>query len=434
VTRRYLVALVDGGGNVPPELHAVRCLVARGHGVTVLAEDSVEGEVRATGAVIRRWKRAPNRPDRRPEHDPARDWECKYPWQLLERLVATLSVGPAPGYAHDVGDAIAATRPHVAVCSMFCLGAMVAAEAAGLPFVVLFPNIYPLPAEGLPPFGMGLLPARGAVGRLRDRALNAVTERLWDARGLAGLNALRAQHGLLPLVHLLDQIRRARRHVVMTSAHFDFHGRLPAGASYVGPVLDEPVWAEAADWTPPAGTAPLILVAMSSTFQDQIGCLQRVVDGLGTLPVRGVVTTGPAIDPAVLRSHANVTILPSAPHRLVLRQAALVVTHGGHGTVMKALAAGVPMVLLPHGRDQADTAVRVTTRGAGIALKRTASAEAIARAVRQVLATSSYRAAARRLGDAVRRDADSDALIRELERIEPGDLHELARRAVDRPA
>ena len=50
----------------------------------------------------------------------------------------------------------------------------------------------------------------------------------------------------------------------------------------------------------------------------------------------------------------------------------VVVTHGGHGTVMKALAAGVPLVILPHGRDQADTAARVTARSAGIALKRTA--------------------------------------------------------------
>lgn len=434
MTRRFLVALVDGGGNVPPELHAVRRLVARGHGVTVLAEDSVAGEVRATGAPIRRWSRAPNRPDRRPEHDPARDWECKYPWQLLERVVATLSVGPAPGYAQDVSDAIVATRPHVVVCSMFCLGAMVAAEAAGLPFVVPFPNIYPLPAEGLPPFGMGLLPARGAVGCLRDRALNAVTERLWDAKGLSGLNALRAQHGLPPLVHLLDQIRRARRQLVMTSAQFDFPCTLPADATYVGPVLDEPIWAEAAGWIPPAGHAPLVLVGMSSTFQDQVGCLQRVVDGLSALPVRGVVTTGPAIDPAVLRANANVTILSTAPHRLILREAALVVTHGGHGTVMKALAAGVPMVLLPHGRDQADTAVRVTTRGAGIMLKRTARSSAIAGAVRQVLATASYRAAARRLGDAVRQDADSDAVIRELEGIESGNLHELAHHPADRPA
>jgi MGT family glycosyltransferase len=212
-------------------------------------------------------------------------------------------------------------------------------------------------------------------------------------------------------------LRRARRQLVMTSADFDFPGALPTSVRYVGPVLDDPAWAEVTPWTPPAGAEPLVLVAMSSTFQDQIGCLQRVIDALGTLPVRGVVTTGFAVDAAVLRPPANVTVVPSAPHRQVLQHAALVVTHGGHGTVMKTLAAGVPMVLLPHGRDQADTAVRVTARGAGVALKRTAGLRAIAEAVRRVLQNAPYRAAARKLGEIVRRDARSGALVRELEAV-----------------
>src|SRR5262249_50203480 len=179
--RRYLFAVVDGGGNVPPELGAARRLVERGHCVTVLAEDSIASDVRATGAALRRRVHAPNRPDRRPEHDPARDWECKYPWQLLDRLMTTLLVGPAPGYARDVLAAVGETDPDLMVCSMFCLGVMVAAEAAGIPFDVLVPNIYPFPADGLPPFGMGLRPARGPAGRLRDRVLNVLAERLWDA-------------------------------------------------------------------------------------------------------------------------------------------------------------------------------------------------------------------------------------------------------------
>jgi UDP:flavonoid glycosyltransferase YjiC (YdhE family) len=113
----------------------------------------------------------------------------------------------------------------------------------------------------------------------------------------------------------------------------------------------------------------------------------------------------------------NVTVLAAAPHRQVLDHAALVVTHGGHGTVMKALAAGVPMVVLHHGRDQADNAARVTARGAGVAVKRTATPAAIARAARRVLTDPSYQAAARRLGQAIRRDADSGALLRELESL-----------------
>jgi MGT family glycosyltransferase len=323
-------------------------------------------------------------------------------------------VGPAARYADDVSDAISETSPDLVVCSMFCVGGMIAAEAAGVPFDAVFSTIYPLPAAGIPPFGMGLGPSRGFVGRCRDRTLNALAEDLWD-RGLRGLNGLRSQYGLAPLARFFDQPRRARRQLVTTSADFDFPGTLPANARYVGPVLDDPAWAEDAPWAPPAGTDPLVLVAMSSTYQDQAASLQRVMDALSNLPVRGFVTTGPALDPSALQPAANVTVVPSAPHRQVLPHAALVVTHGGHGTVMKTLAAGVPMVVLPHGRDQADVAARVATRGAGVVLKQGAGSGVIAEAVMRVLENDSYRIAARRLGDAVCRDARSDALTRELE-------------------
>jgi MGT family glycosyltransferase len=417
MSRRYLFALVDAGGNVPPELSAARRLVERGHSVTVIADDSVASEARSTGAEFRRWVRAPNRPDRRPENDPVRDWECKYPWQLVDRLTRTMLVGPAGRYADDVNDAIREDQPTLVICSMFCIGGMVAAEAAGIPFVVLFPNIYPLPARGTSPFGLGLRPPRSRLGRLRDRALNRIIEWQWDSHGLAELNALRTRYGLAPTSHVFDQVRRASRQLVMTSPALDFGTTLPDNARYVGPVLDDPRWSEAVSWTPPAGSDPLVLVAMSSTFQDQIGTLQRVMDAMGTLPVRAIVTAGPAVDVTALRPASNVTVVASAPHRQILPHASVVITHGGHGTVVKALAAGVPLVLLPHGRDQGDTSVRVSLLGAGVTLSRSARPAAIARAVRLVIQEVSYRKAAQRLGDIVRRDAASDALMRELEDV-----------------
>jgi MGT family glycosyltransferase len=417
-TRTYLVALVDGGGTVPPELAAVRRLVERGHTVTVLAEDSMEPDVRASGAAFRPWRQAPNRPDRRPANDLSRDWECGNPLQLLNRLISTQLVGPAAGYTADVRDAIVAARPDLMVCSMFALGAMVAADAAAIPFHVLMPNVYLLPAEGMPPFGLGLRPARSALGRMRDRAFGGFIRRSWDAKGLPGLNRLRAEYGLTSLTTFWDQVHHAYRELVMTSPGFDFSARLPSPARYVGPVLDDPVWA-AEPWTPPPGDEPFILVAMSSTFQNQIACLQRIADALGTLPVRALITTGPALDPSVIRPPANVSVAAAAPHLEVLKHADAVVTHGGHGTVMKSLAAGLPLVVMHHGRDQADNAARVIARGAGLSVRRTARPAVIAAAVRRILETPSYRACAARLGDAVRRDAESGALIRELEAM-PG--------------
>ena len=252
-THTYLAALVDGGGTVPPELGAVRRLVERGHDVTVLAEDSMKAEVEASGATFRPWVEAPNRPDRLPENDPYRDWEVKSPTQLFDRLLETQFVGPAARYLADINTAVAERRPDAILCSQFAFGAMIAAEAAGIPFAVLMPNIYMLPTDGIPPFGLGLPLARGPLGRLRDRAIGAFTLRVWNRKGLPRVNALRAEVGLEPLATFWDQVHRADRELVMTARAFDFPAPArPAAVRYVGPVLDDPSWSE--PWTAPPAT------------------------------------------------------------------------------------------------------------------------------------------------------------------------------------
>jgi MGT family glycosyltransferase len=409
----YLFTLVDGGGTVPPEVGTVRRLVDRGHRVVVLAEDSMAADVLASGAELRPWTTAPNRASRLPEDDPYRDWECKNPIQLFDRLLEKQFVGPAARYVADTTAAIEDVRPDLVVSGYFTPGALIAAEAAEVPYDVLIPNPYVLPAPGMPPFGMGLRPATNALGRLRDRAIHAFTGRLW-AKATEPLNELRTSLGLAPNGGIFDQILSARRVLVLTSAAFDFPAELPGNVRYVGAVLDDPAWAEQ-PWTAPPGDAPLVLVALSSTFQDHAGCLQRIVDGLATLSVRAVVTTGPALDPGAVTAPANISVVAAAPHSAVLREAAAVVTHGGHGTVVRALAAGVPALVLPHGRDQADNAARLTSRGAGLQLKNGASPKAIASAVRQLLAEPKFRTDAERLGETIRRDAASGAAVAELE-------------------
>jgi MGT family glycosyltransferase len=411
----YLFTLVDGGGTVPPETGAARRLVQRGHRVEVLAEDSMLEEVQATGATFRPWTRGFNRPDRRPEHDPFRDWEIRTPLQLFSRMLDGVLAGPAPGYAADVTDTLCDYRPDLVVCSFFALGAMVAAEAAGLPYYVLMPNIYGLPAPGMPPLGLGARPAADPVAKIRDRVVSTMVKRQWN-KGLDQINALRKSHGLKPIADFWDQVRQANKVLVLTSRSFDFPAELPASVRYVGPVLDDPAWA-VEPWMPPSGADPLVLVAMSSTFQNQIGILQRCIDALALLPVRGVVTTGLAVDPTELRPAPNVTVIASAPHSEVLKHARVVLTHGGHGTVVRALAAGIPMVLIPQGRDQADTAARVASRGAGVTPKNGTAPKTIADAVTRVLAEPAYRHAAERLGACIRKDADSGALVTELEDV-----------------
>ena len=413
----YLFALVDGGGTVPPELGTARRLLERGHRVTVLAEDSMESDVLATGAAFIRWTAAPNRPSRRPEDDPYRDWECSNPLALFARLLDRQLIGPAPGYAQDMAAAIDTVEPDLAVCSFFAIGAMVAAQAREVPFDVFFPNTYLLPADGMPPIGLGLKPAHSSLTRMRDRVVRSVTGRQWN-KGVPQLNSLRSSYGLPTVRDLFDQVKLARKHLVLTSAGFDFPARLPENVRYVGAVLDDPAWSTGTAWTPPPGDAPLVLVALSTTFQDQVDCLQRVIDALAQMRVRGYVTTGPAVDPAELDAPDNITVVAAAPHSQVLPHARAVITHAGHGTVVRALAAGVPILSLPHGRDQADNAVRISTRSAGITLSRTATPRKIAAATQRLLEDPGYGAAAAELGAIINRDAAAGDLVSELEAID----------------
>jgi UDP:flavonoid glycosyltransferase YjiC (YdhE family) len=139
-------------------------------------------------------------------------------------------------------------------------------------------------------------------------------------------------------------------------------------------------------------------VATSSIFQHQTGLLQRIAQALGHLPVRGLITTGLAVDPQEIQAPPNVEVVQAAPHRQVLAEASVVLTHAGHGTVLKALAAGVPLVCVPMGRDQKDNTVRVIRFGAGVRISKKATPNQIAAAVSEILEHPNYASAARRFG------------------------------------
>jgi UDP:flavonoid glycosyltransferase YjiC (YdhE family) len=154
---------------------------------------------------------------------------------------------------------------------------------------------------------------------------------------------------------------------------------------------------------------------MSSTFMNQTDLLRRVVAVLDRLPVRGLVTTGPEIDPATILGTACVHVVRNAPHSAVLPETAAVINHGGHGIVIKALAAGLPQLTIPLGRDQPNNAARVHAAGVGLRLKKKATSAAISVAVRRLLDEPGFRLRAEQLGATLRADAASHTAVTELE-------------------
>jgi len=142
---------------------------------------------------------------------------------------------------------------------------------------------------------------------------------------------------------------------------------------------------------------------------------QRAAEALGRLPVRGLVTTGPAVNPAAIRAPANVSVRRWVRHADVLPSCSAVLTHGGHGTVMKALAAGVPLVVAPLGRDQPDNAARVVHAGAGLWVSKKAGVPALRDAIARTLDEPRYRAAARRMAATLAAERNEALVVDELE-------------------
>jgi MGT family glycosyltransferase len=223
---------------------------------------------------------------------------------------------------------------------------------------------------------------------------------------------------------LLDQLQVAEAQLLATAQAFDFPAdALPDHVKYVGPQMADPIWANA--WKnpwPASDTRPLVTVSFSTTFQNHAACLQNVIDGLSTLPVRVLVTLGGSIKREALKPAANCVLVESAPHSVVMKEAAVVIAHGGHGTTMSGLMARKPMLIVPHGRDQNDNAVRITERGAGLCLMPPSNAADIRAAVSRLLNEPSFAAAAKRLGDACAAEADQSRVVELLEEVAAGEL------------
>jgi MGT family glycosyltransferase len=235
---------------------------------------------------------------------------------------------------------------------------------------------------------------------------------------LGKVNQVRAELGLEPLKDVLEIYDRANRVLVMTAQAFDFKAKeLPANVRYVGPQLEP---GRPSGWESPwpsTDCRPLVLVGLSTSAQGQEPLLRKLIGVLGEMKIRALVTTGPAIDPDRFDAPGNVVVRSFVPHADVMPESALVITHAGHGTVIRALAAGVPLVCIPMGRDQPDVAARVVWHGAGVKLATKAKPSALRRQITEVLDDVSYQEAARRMSKAISQEIEQDLAVQELEAL-----------------
>jgi MGT family glycosyltransferase len=268
----------------------------------------------------------------------------------------------------DLADAIAATDPDVLLVDAIAYGAQTVAQASPLPSAMLLPSVLPWPGRGIPPYGLGLRPGHGPLARVRDAVLWKVVERMFGKAMLPGLNGLRREAGLPPYRSPLDQYTAHDAVIVMTGKPLEYpRTDLPSHIHLVGAQPWDPP-SERPAWLDEPGD-PWVLVTCSTDYQGDEQLARVAVEALRDEPVRVLLTLADAYAGAGLRSGGNVRVERFVPHGHVLPECAAVVCHGGFGIVSKAVAAGVPSVVVPFGRDQPEIARRVTGAGAGVALR-----------------------------------------------------------------
>jgi MGT family glycosyltransferase len=286
---------------------------------------------------------------------------------------------------HEVPDfeaALAAVAPDLVLVDSTTFGAKAVAEREGLRWAVSQPSFIEGPAADGTPFGLGLRPMGGLVGPLRDRALGGLADHFDQHHRLPAVNAGRRAADMPELARAAEFHHRAPLTLYFTATPLDYPRRLPPSVVPIGPSLWDPTAAESVEL--PAGDKPLVLIGCSSEFQDDGAIAAAALAGLRDR-YRLVVTTA-GVDPASLGDPGDALVARYLPHVPILREAAVAICHGGMGITQKALAFGVPVCVVPWGRDQLDVAAHVVACGAGTRVgRRHLSPERLSAAVDEAL-------------------------------------------------
>lgn len=347
-----------GRGHLFPVIPVLLELQRRGHDVALLTLRNEVAGVASAGLRVRAIAPAI-------EDIPHDDWGSISPVAALDRAVRVF-VARGAHEVDDLQEAIDRERPDALLVDFNCWGGAALAERSGLPWALFLPYFLPWRLPGIPPFGPGLAPRRDLWGRGRDRVVAALLLRVLD-RNLPLLNGLRRRVGVPPLRHMDEIGRNAPRILYFTAEPFEYRcPERPDSVVMLGPTAWEPP-TNAPDWVASL-EKPLVLVTCSTEYQADGVLVGAALEALAGEDVLVVATTA-AVDPATFAVPANARVERFVPHGPLLERAVCVVCHGGMGITQKALGAGVPVCIVPFGRDQFEVARHVEIAGAGTSLK-----------------------------------------------------------------
>jgi UDP:flavonoid glycosyltransferase YjiC (YdhE family) len=431
---RFLLAMWPYTGHVYPNIALAHALQARGHEVAFYTGAMARPVIEREGFryfPFRQVARQIARVISYPGPEDGAEWDLPPLYQYLsERYTVTLDhrvltynrvlrsmyhdwfLGTVPAQVADLQAILAEWSPHAVVCDPFLWGPiLVLHEAQGVPVAVFsFFASCLLPGREVPMLALGFPRPRSRWIRWVIRALRILKDLLF-ADVKRGADAIRRSYGLPPLpAPVMEYAGRMPLYLIASAPEFDYQrGDLPPSAHYIGPCL----WDKPAHEPPPAwlgqlnGTAPVVYVTEGTAQTRAPILLQAACQGLVGSSLQVIMTTGRQRDPAQLGlrlTAPNVRVERWVPHSDLLPKVSVAVTHGGSGTVLSALCAGLPLVIVPMQWDQLENAQRVVEAGAGVRLRAEhCTPERLRAAVTRVLEEPSFRHNARRLATALNR-------------------------------
>ncbi len=301
---------------------------------------------------------------------------------------------------------VRAFAPDVAVSDILTPAPALAAELEGVPVATLVPHVMPDLPPDFPPFSIGARLPRTRIGRSFWRQTYRAVE-IGLEQGRREYNDCRARLGLGPLPWTHTGLSRSLT-MIGTYPQLEYPREWPSWTRIVGPLMWEPGGPAA---TPVEGSEPVVLVATSTSQDPSHRLLDACLDGLADEPVRVIAISAPRPAPA------NAVLVSWMSYAETMPRCDLVITHGGHGTLVRALASGCPVLVCPAGGDMAENAARVDWAGVGVRLApRFGTPGGVRLAVRRALARPALRDRARELAAWARANPGPTAAAVQLER------------------
>ncbi len=344
---RVLLGAFGDPGHAFPMIALGRALAARGHEVTVQTWTRWRAHIEAEGlafAPAPEYSVFPSGPE---------------PLAFYEAVVHA---------TRDTLPLVRDLRPNVVVADILTLAPALGAECLGVPCATLIPHINPHTDPDFPIYSIGARLPRTAAGRAFWRRMHRRVENGLEL-GRRELNDTRRRLDLPPLEHVHGGTSRQLA-LVATFPQLEYprtSGGWGPNHHVVGPLMWEP---PAAEVQLPPGEEPLVLIAPSTSQDPEHRLLHAALEGLADAPVRVLATWNRRLPSRPLRVPANARVVEWVSYARTIPHCDLVVCHAGHGTLVRALSLGCPVVACPTAGDMNENAARVAWAGAGLRVPR----------------------------------------------------------------